>query len=844
MLGVTLFFVNPRNCNSYRIPIGLVETKGHTAVQIATHTESLLLTIGFTKDDVAAAINDNTNSAILASKYIVGSNKGGKCDMHRAELIMKHATGQAVRRRGKVVIDENKEFTELYKVVHIFASWLMSSKKRSRFEKLRQWAMKNGRVIIEIPIPNATRIGSCIIMIHGLIRNKFVMDDYASSSLVNDPEFKAKYLTLEQWDQLIEYEAVLNPVQKCGMTLQTDNPSAASASLLEIFLSKHCVEQMTKKGIQVLDTKSTPWDASSTMAALQQKKRHQVSHALLEEPTQNLIQRILREYRFYMMEEKDEDAEKAMIGNPFLCGWRPKLFKKMGIFSDVDFARIQGHFVADMMDKFYYPLPVPNQESAGSDDQTPADNHDNQNNQNNATDGTTAETAEHGPEVTTVGAVADEFDIFDELALGDSDDDSSVTNNNEDELNPQAREAERKKKLEKELIEEYQEYKKHCEKKVRGRWADLINRHPTNLYLEQFTDWNGATKAWFAQQCAKDDFMSVGKYFDVLGWWEANKNTFPHVFVTSLVWLGKPATNAFQERVFSSSSWFDNNPLMNRESASNFQMRTLGYVTRPVVKKILVAEEELRKKQPVLHFEDGDKKLPARSNNTDASRGRETGPTESVGAQGPRQSQQADSNGTATNGTATNGTAMASVTTRTTSESRNGSSVQVPCDGTDGLQVDTMLSTVGVLRDYMNKTVQAGPEDMPEYGFLKESSDNKKEPTEEDMDFADTIEFIDLTGGSKEAVTGTDEAMDDDDLLVEMLKEHLVVNTDSTSADASMVGLTATASTTRGSKTGSKSSRKRKDPPIASSSEAGGEAVQRRTSPRKKKDKETQSQPE
>ena len=154
---------------------------------------------------------------------------------------------------------------------------------------------------------------------------------------------------------------------------------------------------------------------------------------------------------------------------------------------------------------------------------------------------------------------------------------------------------------------------------------------------------------------------------------------------------------------------------------------------------------------------------------------------------------------------------MASVTTRTTSESRNGSSVQVPCDGTDGLQVDTMLSTVGVLRDYMNKTVQAGPEDMPEYGFLKDSSDNKKEPTEEDMDFADAIEFIDLTGGSKEAVTGTDKAMDDDDLLVEMLKEHLVVNTDSTSADASMVGSTATASTTRGSKTGSKSSRKREE---------------------------------
>ena len=49
----------------------------------------------FTQKDLCATINDNISSAILAMKYIDGTNIVGNCKMHKAKLILKHATGLA-----------------------------------------------------------------------------------------------------------------------------------------------------------------------------------------------------------------------------------------------------------------------------------------------------------------------------------------------------------------------------------------------------------------------------------------------------------------------------------------------------------------------------------------------------------------------------------------------------------------------------------------------------------------------------------------------------------------------------------------------------------------------------
>ena len=120
---------DPRNCVIYRIPIGLAETQGHAAVDVAALTHSLLKAVGFRPSDLCATVNDNTSAAVLAGKYIVGEHASkGKCDMHRAELVLKHATGLIKRYQNKTLIDSFPAFVDAWQVAKEFASYLCSRK--------------------------------------------------------------------------------------------------------------------------------------------------------------------------------------------------------------------------------------------------------------------------------------------------------------------------------------------------------------------------------------------------------------------------------------------------------------------------------------------------------------------------------------------------------------------------------------------------------------------------------------------------------------------------------------------------------------------------------------------
>ena len=118
------------------MPIGLVEMKGHTAVQVATYTEGLMVMVGFQHKDLCASVNDNTNSAVLAREYIIGQSKGGKCNMHHAELILEHAADLAIRKQGRVAMDQNKEFVAVYSKFYKFVSWLMTKHSNSHFDNV------------------------------------------------------------------------------------------------------------------------------------------------------------------------------------------------------------------------------------------------------------------------------------------------------------------------------------------------------------------------------------------------------------------------------------------------------------------------------------------------------------------------------------------------------------------------------------------------------------------------------------------------------------------------------------------------------------------------------------
>ena len=121
-------FVDPHK-EPYQIPIGLVSTSGHSIDEISYLTWKLLFVYGFSSKDLCTSVNHNTNRAILAGQYIVGNDKAGKSEMHKAKLILKHATGLATWKKKGQIVDSNPTFVKIYKSFYNFGAWLMSLRK-------------------------------------------------------------------------------------------------------------------------------------------------------------------------------------------------------------------------------------------------------------------------------------------------------------------------------------------------------------------------------------------------------------------------------------------------------------------------------------------------------------------------------------------------------------------------------------------------------------------------------------------------------------------------------------------------------------------------------------------
>ena len=591
ILGITLVFTDPRNGENYKIPIGLANVKGHTAVQVAEHTAKILKNVSFTQTDLCSSVNDNTNSAVLAGKYIIGNNSGGKCDMHRAELILKHATGLAVRKRHGEVIDSNPSFMKIYQIFFKFSSWLMSSRSPKRFQRLKEYAQKNHRHIIKIQMPNTTRVTGCIIMTHDLFRDKHTMDAYKNQQSFEtnkDKDFVSKYPKESEWQALAEFEGVLLPLKKCAMSLQVDDPSASAGSLLEIYNSKFCVEIMKEKGIPVLvldrDAPGvTPWDASETIHSLQSKRTMLPYNDALES-TKKLIDRILIEYKTYMMEGDDVHAEHAMLGHPFLCYLGPSIMKEdIKVYDDNDIKRIRRQFVMDVVQKFTSPTSSTSSVS-GSTQETPHV-------EDNASTDDLRDASQAQP-TNSVANVMDAFNIFKAHRRTREREHATLTS-----MTGQAagngRDQTERAKFYKQCDNEFGAYLNFCETVVSHSWADLIQQFPTPLYDARSKTWTDEEQDEFLTACAKEEFHDVAQYFNVMQWWMANRTQFPKIFPSAIIWISKPATNAYQERVFSTSSWFDRNPLMNRQGNKVFELRTIESLSRPIRKTISEREKDM-----------------------------------------------------------------------------------------------------------------------------------------------------------------------------------------------------------------------------------------------------------
>ena len=105
----------------------LIMAQGHTAHQVCDLSVALLSCFGVRADtDLFGTVNDNTNSAVLAGKYILNHQGEGKYNMHITDIILKHVTGLVIHTKNRVMVDSNPSFIAIYNKFREFTNWLMN----------------------------------------------------------------------------------------------------------------------------------------------------------------------------------------------------------------------------------------------------------------------------------------------------------------------------------------------------------------------------------------------------------------------------------------------------------------------------------------------------------------------------------------------------------------------------------------------------------------------------------------------------------------------------------------------------------------------------------------------
>ena len=208
----------------------------------------------------------------------------------------------------------------------------------------------------EIPLPNKTLVAGAQLMFQGLLRNKWAMDVYKNLPGV-DVTFAKKYPSQDEWQQLAEYEAVILPIQKCAISIQTDDLTTNSWTLLEIYLARREIERMHSSNAAVLSMNSMDydnnecWDASVSLRKLEKLRINNKFEDLME-PTQLLIHWILKEFHSYVSRDQNTHSEHLLCANPFLTSHAVKILVFTKYYSETDIDSMHHNFMSDMVEKF------------------------------------------------------------------------------------------------------------------------------------------------------------------------------------------------------------------------------------------------------------------------------------------------------------------------------------------------------------------------------------------------------------------------------------------------------------------------------------------------------------
>ena len=121
-------------------------------------------------------------------------------------------------------------------------------------------------------------------------------------------------------------------IMKYSMSLQSNAPASNSASLLESHTSLHAMNELSSNCIPCISLKASDYESNnslrsgSVMPMKLEKSQKWIKFKDLKDHSKILVLHLKKEYRTYILKEKDVDVEKAIFGNPCLATFDPQLF--------------------------------------------------------------------------------------------------------------------------------------------------------------------------------------------------------------------------------------------------------------------------------------------------------------------------------------------------------------------------------------------------------------------------------------------------------------------------------------------------------------------------------------
>ena len=485
----------------------------------------------------------------------------GTCAMHVASKIIERITGNVVRTVNKKEVDPFPEAVTLFKKISALVNGVNAS---SRFKEYRVANKKKCRTVITLPVPSDTRAaGRTDVQGKAVLRSRYSLELYSQEK---DAIYKL-LPTPNEWQAYAEIIAICLIINGLIFSVQTNRFGHGGELLIHIGRTLAAIRKEVFDVVDFEAGQKMAWDASVQYSDLPKRKmttsaaksaaraNSKKPLALMSSLAATARLRAERELAHYFFVSDETHLEHEFILLSFVCN--PALID-MG---QLELRMLQSEDDADegkvdaLLARAGEMLVAELLKVASGMDLA-------------AFLGVKRMLPAHS-------VVAQDF-----LDREESEDDDDALSH----LNKKPRFDNRKKKNAADAaanMTNEDRIKEEVERlfNLQNDWRQVLGEF--SLVKTEDVDWNAV---------AKGDSLYIAKVFDVMNWWaHRGKMMFPIVALIAPRVLSRPASNAYQERIFSTCSWFDSK-LRSRLGPERFEMAVLLTVNR------VWMEEKLKKK--------------------------------------------------------------------------------------------------------------------------------------------------------------------------------------------------------------------------------------------------------